>query len=354
MPDKPRRLLREEVTEDDIAEVVSKWTGIPVSRLLEGEMAKLLKMEERLHQRVVGQDEAITAVANAVRRARAGLQDPNRPLGSFLFLGPTGVGKTELARALAEFLFDNENAMVRIDMSEYMEKFAVSRLTGAPPGYVGYEEGGQLTEAVRRRPFSVVLFDEIEKAHADVFNVLLQVLEDGRLTDSQGRTVNFQNTVIIMTSNLGSSVIQELSDDREQVRKAVHELLRQHFRPEFLNRIDEIVIFEQLSRDQITKIVDIQLERVRARLADRKLQLTLTPAALQLIANEGYDPVFGARPLKRVIQHRILDSLSLELLSGKFREGDSITADVEDGRIVFRAEKPVKDASAKKTGKRPN
>jgi ATP-dependent Clp protease ATP-binding subunit ClpB len=350
-------LLKEEVTEDDIAAIVSKWTGIPVSRLLEGEMSKLLKMEERLHQRVVGQDEAITAVANAVRRARAGLQDPKRPLGSFLFLGPTGVGKTELARALAEFLFDDENAMVRIDMSEYMEKFAVSRLTGAPPGYVGYEEGGQLTEAVRRRPFSVVLFDEIEKAHHDVFNVLLQVLEDGRLTDSQGHVVNFQNTVIIMTSNLGSHVIQELRDDPEQVRKAVHELLRQHFRPEFLNRIDEIVIFEQLSRDQITKIVDIQLERVRARLADRKLQLTLTPAALQLIANEGYDPVFGARPLKRVIQHRILDPLSLQLLSGTFRDGDAILADVVDGRIVFRAEKAAKEAAAesksgKKSGKR--
>jgi ATP-dependent Clp protease ATP-binding subunit ClpB len=334
-------LLKEEVTEDQVAAVVSKWTGIPVTRMLEGELAKLLRMEERLHLRVVGQDEAIAAVANAVRRSRAGLQDPNRPLGSFLFLGPTGVGKTELARALAEFLFDDENAIVRIDMSEYMEKFTVSRLTGAPPGYVGYEEGGQLTEAVRRRPYSVVLFDEIEKAHADVFNVLLQVLEDGRLTDSQGRTVDFRNTVIIMTSNLGSHVIQDLSGvGREtEMRQAVQELLRQHFRPEFLNRVDETVIFQQLSREQIGEIVTIQLQRVRARLADRKLKLELTPAALEFLGNEGFDPVYGARPLKRTIQRRILDPLSLELLEGRFHEGDTIRVDAQGGKLVFeRAE----------------
>jgi ATP-dependent Clp protease ATP-binding subunit ClpB len=340
-PRKGGTLLREEVTEDDIAAVVSKWTGIPVTRMLEGELAKLLRMEERLHLRVVGQDEAIAAVANAVRRARAGLQDPNRPLGSFLFLGPTGVGKTELARALAEFLFDDENAIVRIDMSEYMEKFTVSRLTGAPPGYVGYEEGGQLTEAVRRRPYSVVLFDEIEKAHADVFNVLLQVLEDGRLTDSQGRTVDFRNTVIIMTSNLGSHVIQDLSGaGREtEMRQAVQELLRQHFRPEFLNRVDETVIFQQLSREQIGEIVTIQLQRVRARLADRKLKLELTPDALEFLGNEGFDPVYGARPLKRTIQRRILDPLSLELLEGRFHEGDTIRVDAQGGKLVFeRAE----------------
>ncbi len=341
-------LLKEEVTEDQVAYVVSKWTGIPVTRMLEGELAKLLRMEERLHLRVVGQDEAIGAVANAVRRSRAGLQDPNRPLGSFLFLGPTGVGKTELARALAEFLFDDDNAIVRIDMSEYMEKFAVSRLTGAPPGYVGYEEGGQLTEAVRRRPYSVVLFDEIEKAHADVFNVLLQVLEDGRLTDSQGRTVDFRNTVIIMTSNLGSHVIQELGAAREsEMRQAVQELLRQQFRPEFLNRVDETVIFQQLSRDQIGEIVTIQLGRVRARLADRKLKLDLTPAALEFLGNEGFDPVYGARPLKRTIQRRILDPLSLELLEGHFHEGDTIRVDAVGGKLVFeRATAPVAEPVA--------
>jgi ATP-dependent Clp protease ATP-binding subunit ClpB len=342
-------LLKEEVTEDQVAAVVSKWTGIPVTRMLEGELAKLLRMEERLHLRVVGQDEAIAAVANAVRRSRAGLQDPNRPLGSFLFLGPTGVGKTERARALAEFLFDDENAIVRIDMSEYMEKFTVSRLTGAPPGYVGYEEGGQLTEAVRRRPYSVVLFDEIEKAHADVFNVLLQVLEDGRLTDSQGRTVDFRNTVIIMTSNLGSHVIQELggAGRESEMRQAVQELLRQHFRPEFLNRVDETVIFQQLSREQIGEIVTIQLQRVRARLADRKLKLELTPDALEFLGNEGFDPVYGARPLKRTIQRRILDPLSLELLEGRFHEGDTIRVDAQGGKLVFeRAETPVAEPVA--------
>jgi ATP-dependent Clp protease ATP-binding subunit ClpB len=335
-PRKGGTLLREEVTEDDIAAVVSKWTGIPVTRMLEGELAKLLRMEERLHLRVVGQDEAIAAVANAVRRARAGLQDPNRPLGSFLFLGPTGVGKTELARALAEFLFDDENAIIRIDMSEYTEKFAVSRLMGAPPGYVGYEEGGQLTEAVRRRPYSVVLFDEIEKAHPEVFNVFLQILDDGRLTDSQGRVVDFKNTVIIMTSNVGSQWISELGmANADAIRERVQEALRQQFRPEFLNRIDETVIFHQLTRDQLTRIVDIQLERVRRRLAERKITLDLTEKAKEFLGNEGFDPVYGARPLKRTIQRRILDPLSLQLLEGNFRDGDTILADAQDGRIVF-------------------
>ncbi len=329
-------LLREEVSDDDIAAVVSKWTGVPVTRMLEGEIAKLLRMEERLHVRVVGQDEAITAVSNAVRRARAGLQDPNRPLGSFLFLGPTGVGKTELARALAEYLFDDENAMVRIDMSEYTEKFAVSRLMGAPPGYVGYDEGGQLTEAVRRRPYTVVLFDEIEKAHQEVFNVFLQILDDGRLTDSQGRVVDFKNTVIIMTSNIGSQYISDLGlADETTLRSRVQEALREHFRPEFLNRVDETVIFQQLSRDQIARIVDIQLERVRRRLADRKIALELTDAAKLLLGDEGFDPVYGARPLKRTIQRRVLDPLSLELLEGKFHDGDTIRVDALDGRLVF-------------------
>ncbi|HMA36603.1 MAG TPA: ATP-dependent chaperone ClpB [Chloroflexia bacterium] len=332
-------LLREEVTDDDIAAVVSKWTGIPVTRMLEGELAKLLRMEERLHLRVVGQEEAIAAVANAVRRSRAGLQDPNRPLGSFLFLGPTGVGKTELARALAEFLFDDENAIVRIDMSEYTEKFSVSRLMGAPPGYVGYEEGGQLTEQVRRRPYSVVLFDEIEKAHPEVFNVFLQILDDGRLTDSQGRIVDFKNTVIIMTSNVGSQWISELgATDEATLRGRVQEALRQHFRPEFLNRVDETVIFQQLSRDQLARIVDIQMERVRKRLAERKITLALTDAAKEFLGNEGFDPVFGARPLKRTIQRRILDPLSLELLEGHFRDGDTIHVAVQGGQLVFRKE----------------
>jgi ATP-dependent Clp protease ATP-binding subunit ClpB len=329
-------LLREEVTDDDIAAVVSKWTGIPVTRMLEGELAKLLHMEERLHLRVVGQDEAIGAVANAVRRARAGLQDPNRPLGSFLFLGPTGVGKTELARALAEFLFDDENAIVRIDMSEYTEKFAVSRLMGAPPGYVGYEEGGQLTEQVRRRPYSVVLFDEIEKAHPEVFNVFLQILDDGRLTDSQGRVVDFKNTVIIMTSNVGSHLISELGlSDEATLRSRVQDALRQSFRPEFLNRIDETVIFQQLSRDQLTRIVDIQLDRVRRRLAERKITLELSESAKEFLGNEGFDPVYGARPLKRAIQRRLLDPLSLELLEGTFHDGDTVRVDAEGGRLVF-------------------
>ncbi len=333
------RLLRQEVTETDIAEIVSKWTGIPVTKLLEGELEKLVHMEERLHQRVVGQDEAVTAVSNAIRRARAGLQDPNRPLGSFLFLGPTGVGKTELARALAEFLFDDEQAMIRIDMSEYMEKHSVARLIGAPPGYVGYDEGGQLTEAVRRKPYSVVLFDEIEKAHPDVFNVLLQVLDDGRLTDGQGRVVNFKNTVIIMTSNIASATIQELTRagaGQSEIRAAVMEELRSVLRPEFLNRIDEVIVFSPLSREHIDQIVEIQLNRLRKLLADRKLNLTLTNAARAQLAAEGYDPVYGARPLKRVIQQRIQNPLALQLLQGAFPEGSTIVIDVEGGNFVFR------------------
>ncbi len=328
-------LLREEVTEDDIAEVVSSWTHIPVSRLQEGEREKLVKLEEHLHLRVVGQDEAIKAVANAVRRARAGLQDPNRPLGSFIFLGPTGVGKTELARALAEFLFDDENAMIRIDMSEYMEKHTVARLIGAPPGYVGYEEGGQLSEAVRRRPYSVVLFDEIEKAHPDVFNVLLQVLDDGRITDGQGRTVDFKNTVIIMTSNIGSQYITG-EESPEARRRLVMDALRAHFRPEFLNRVDEIIIFDRLTEDDLKKIVEIQLRRLSKRLEQQKITLKLSDSAKELLAREGYDPVYGARPLRRVIQREILDSLSIDILDGKVREGHTVYVDVKDGRLKLR------------------
>jgi ATP-dependent Clp protease ATP-binding subunit ClpB len=330
-----RRLLRQEVTEEDIAQVVSSWTGIPVSRLQEGERAKLLRLEEHLHQRVIGQDAAIKAVANAVRRARAGLQDPNRPIGSFIFLGPTGVGKTELSRALAEFLFDDENAMIRIDMSEYMEKHTVARLIGAPPGYVGYEEGGQLSEAVRRRPYSVVLFDEIEKAHQDVFNVLLQVLDDGRITDGQGRTVDFKNTVIIMTSNIGSQYItgEESSEARSRL---VMDALREHFRPEFLNRVDEIIIFDRLTDEDLKKIVEIQLARLTKRLAQQNITLKLTDSAKTVIAREGYDPVYGARPLKRAIQHLLLDPLSINILEGKFGDGQTIIADAKNGRIEFK------------------
>jgi ATP-dependent Clp protease ATP-binding subunit ClpB len=330
-----RRLLRQEVTEEDIAQVVSSWTGIPVSRLQEGERAKLLRLEEHLHQRVIGQDAAIKAVANAVRRARAGLQDPNRPIGSFIFLGPTGVGKTELSRALAEFLFDDENAMIRIDMSEYMEKHTVARLIGAPPGYVGYEEGGQLSEAVRRRPYSVVLFDEIEKAHQDIFNVLLQVLDDGRITDGQGRTVDFKNTVIIMTSNIGSQYITE-EESSEARSRLVMDALREHFRPEFLNRVDEIIIFDRLTDDDLKKIVEIQLARLTKRLAQQNITLKLTDSAKTVIAREGYDPVYGARPLKRAIQHLLLDPLSINILEGKFGEGQTITADAKNGRIEFK------------------
>src|SRR5438105_9612935 len=330
-----RTLLREEVTEEDIAEVVSSWTHIPVSRLQEGEREKLVKLEEHLHQRVVGQDEAIKAVSNAVRRARAGLQDPNRPLGSFIFLGPTGVGKTELSRALAEFLFDDENAMIRIDMSEYMEKHTVARLIGAPPGYVGYEEGGQLSEAVRRRPYSVMLFDEIEKAHHDIFNVLLQVLDDGRITDGQGRTVDFKNTVIIMTSNIGSQFITE-EESSEARSRLVMDALREHFRPEFLNRVDEIIIFDRLTDEDLKKIVEIQLGRLTKRLAQQNITLKLTDSAKTLIAREGYDPVYGARPLKRAIQRYLLDPLSINILEGKFGEGQTIRAVAKNGAIEFR------------------
>ncbi len=322
-------LLKEEVTEDDIAMVVAKWTGIPVSRLIEGEVQKLLKMEERLHLRVVGQDDAIRAVANAVRRARAGLQDPKRPIGSFIFLGPTGVGKTELARALAEFLFDDESAMIRIDMSEYQEKHTVARLIGAPPGYVGYEEGGQLTEAVRRRPYAVILFDEIEKAHPDVFNAMLQILDDGRLTDGQGRTVDFKNSVIIMTSNVGTEFLtSEFSPEDANVRNDVMLALRSRFRPEFLNRIDEIVLFHPLSREHLKQIIDIQARSVLKRLEDRKITIELTDAAKEYLVQEGYDAAYGARPLKRTIQRLILDPLALQVLEGKFVEGDTVVVDV--------------------------
>jgi ATP-dependent Clp protease ATP-binding subunit ClpB len=342
-------LLKEEVDAEDIAHVVSSWTGIPISKLLEGEREKLVKMENRLHQRVVGQDEAIQAVANAVRRARAGLQDPNRPIGSFIFLGPTGVGKTELARALAEFLFDDEENMIRIDMSEYQERHTVARLIGAPPGYVGYEEGGQLTEAVRRKPYSVVLFDEIEKAHPEVFNVLLQLLDDGRLTDGHGRTVDFKNTVVIMTSNIGTELISRRGDEAtgqhgmgdistidQSTRNLILDALRGHFRPEFLNRIDDIVVFHSLSRDDLARIVDIQLERLRGLLSQRKLTLALTDAARSFLADRGYDPVFGARPLKRTIQRYLQDPLAMAMLEGEFGEGDILEADVAGDELVFR------------------
>ncbi len=326
-------LLQEEVDAEQIAGIVARWTGIPVSKLLEGEIEKLVKMEDRLHRRVVGQDEAIRAVANAVRRSRAGLQDPNRPIGSFIFLGPTGVGKTELARALAEFLFDSEENMVRIDMSEYQERHTVSRLIGAPPGYVGYDEGGQLTEAVRRRPYSVVLFDEIEKAHPEVFNTLLQLLDDGRLTDGHGRTVNFKNTVVIMTSNIGSHHIMELGSEAAQPK--VMEAMRQHFRPEFLNRVDEVITFHNLSRDDLVKIVGIQVKQLRKLLAERKIELVLTDGVKQHLAEAGYDPNFGARPLKRVIQREIQDPLAMALLSGEFKEGETVEVDFHEGSVVF-------------------
>jgi ATP-dependent Clp protease ATP-binding subunit ClpB len=331
-------MLKEEVDEEDVAEVVAKWTGIPVSKMLEGEMQKLVTMEDRLSKRVIGQAEALKAVADAVRRARAGLQDPNRPIGSFIFLGPTGVGKTETARALAEFLFDDEHAMIRLDMSEYMEKHAVARMIGAPPGYVGYEEGGQLTEAIRRRPYAVVLFDEIEKAHPDVFNVLLQILDDGRLTDAKGRTVDFKNTVLIMTSNLGSREIQDADGDEEEVREAVLQELRANFKPEFLNRIDDIVIFHQLSRDQIGQIIDVQLERLLAMLAERNIQLVLDDSARQLLAREGYDPNYGARPLKRAIQTLIQNPLAVKLLNGEVLPGQRVKVTANGDQMDLKVE----------------
>jgi ATP-dependent Clp protease ATP-binding subunit ClpB len=343
-----QRMLKEEVDAEDVAEVVAKWTGIPVSRLLEGEMQKLLHVEDRLRERVVGQDEALLLVANAVRRARAGLGDPRRPIGSFLFMGPTGVGKTELARALAEFLFNDEHALVRLDMSEYMEKHTVARLIGAPPGYIGYDEGGQLTEAIRRRPYAVVLFDEIEKAHPDVFNALLQVLDDGRLTDGKGRTVDFRNTVVIMTSNVGSDLIQESSrrgEDHERLKDKLMDVLRHTFRPEFLNRVDETVIFKSLGKEELEKIVEIQLKDLRRRLSERKLQLEVTPEAEAMLAERGYDPVFGARPLKRTIQRMIENPLAVEVLAGRFGEGDTVVVEPDGDTLKFRKEAPAAVAS---------
>jgi ATP-dependent Clp protease ATP-binding subunit ClpB len=346
-------LLKEEIDEEDIAKIVAKWTGIPVSRMLEGEVQKLIHMEERLHERVVGQDEAVALVSNAIRRNRAGLSDPNRPIGSFIFLGPTGVGKTELAKALAEFMFDDDKAMVRVDMSEYMEKHAVSRMVGAPPGYVGYDEGGQLTEHVRRRPYSVVLFDEIEKAHPDVFNMMLQILDDGRLTDGQGRIVDFRNTVIIMTSNVGSSIIHDSNpigfsvnqrghqDHQEDVRKRLLDALRQTFRPEFLNRVDDIIVFNSLTREHLTVIIDLQLRRLERQLADRGLKLEITPAAKELIMNDGYDTAYGARPMRRSIQRLVQDPLALRLLEGDFLPGDTIMADRDDSGLKLKFEKQL-------------
>jgi ATP-dependent Clp protease ATP-binding subunit ClpB len=349
-----RRMLTEEVTPEDIAEVVAKWTGVPVTKLLEGEVSKLLKMEENLHGRVVGQDEAVTAVANAVRRARAGMQDPNRPLGSFLFLGPTGVGKTLLAKALAEFLFDDEKAMVRIDMTEYMEKHTVARLIGAPPGYVGYDEGGQLTEAVRRRPYAVLLLDEIEKAHPDVFNVLLQVLDDGRLTDGHGRVVSFKNVVVIMTSNVGSTFITDLAEQPDLMRKRVMDALRGQFRPELLNRIDEIVIFNNLVTAQLMEIVEKETAILAKRLEERKITLELTDNAKALIAKEGFDPAYGARPIKRTIQKQVLDPLAQRVLTGEFKEGETVLVDAVDGKIVFWTEQYAADrAKEPSDGKKP-
>jgi ATP-dependent Clp protease ATP-binding subunit ClpB len=340
-------MLKEEVDEEDIARIVSKWTGIPVSKMLESEVKKLVTMEDRLHQRVVGQDEAVQRVANAIRRSRAGLSDPKRPIGSFIFLGPTGVGKTELARALAEFLFDDEHAMVRIDMSEYMEKHAVARLIGAPPGYVGYEEGGQLTEQIRRRPYAVVLFDEIEKAHPDVFNIMLQIMDDGRLTDGQGRQVDFRNTIIIMTSNIGSSFLTAESlrteEDFEKATKEVTGALAGYFKPEFLNRVDDIIVFRPLGKEQLVKIVDLRLEDLRRQLAERKISLELTDAAKEAVLNEGYDPAFGARPLKRAIQKLIQDPLALKILEGEVLHGDHVIvdADKQAGKLTFKVSERV-------------
>jgi len=329
-------MLSEEVTAEDIAGVVSKWTGVPVSKILQGEVDKLLHMEDLLRKRVIGQDEALSKVSNAIRRARAGLHDPNKPIGSFIFMGPTGCGKTEIARALAEFLFNDEKAMIRIDMSEYMEKHSVSRLIGAPPGYIGYEEGGYLTEAVRRRPYSVILFDEIEKAHSDVFNIMLQILDDGRLTDSQGRTANFTNTVIIMTSNIGSEFLIDVAGDDEKTTERVLSAMKKHFKPEFINRIDDLVIFHSLKEKQIEQIADIQLERLKKLLAERKITLDITGSAKQFIAKHGWDPQYGARPLKRAIQKYIQDPLSNILLEGKCQEGGTIKVDVKNDEIVFK------------------
>ena len=350
---KNQKMLTEEVTPEDIADVVAKWTGIPVTKLLEGEVSKLLRMEQNLHQRVVGQEEAVTAVANAVRRARAGMQDPNRPLGSFLFLGPTGVGKTLLAKALAEFLFDDEKSLVRLDMSEYMEKHTVARLIGAPPGYIGFEEGGQLTEAIRRRPYSVLLLDEIEKAHPDVFNVLLQILDDGRLTDGKGRTVDFKNVVIIMTSNVGSTFITELADQQDVLRKRVMDALRGQFRPEFLNRVDEIVIFKNLVTQQLMEIVEKETRILARRLLERKITLELSDNAKSLIATEGFDPVYGARPIKRTIQRLIIDPLAQKVLSGEFKEGDTVFVDAQDGKVVFWSEQYAQEKAAENGGREP-
>ena len=334
---KKGKMLKEEVDEEDVAQVVSRWTGIPVSKMLEGDLERLLKMEEILSQRVIGQEQAIRAVSDTVRRARAGLQEPSRPIGSFLFLGPTGVGKTELARALAEFLFNDEKAMVRLDMSEYMEKHTVARLIGAPPGYVGYEEGGQLTEAIKRRPYSLILLDEVEKAHPDVFNILLQILDDGRLTDGKGTTVDFRNTLIIMTSNLGSPIIKELSHDYETMEREVRKILESHFKPEFLNRIDEIIIFKPLTREIIFKIVDLQFEQLRRRLMDKKIDLVLKNKAREVLAEKGFDPVYGARPLKRVIQKEVQNPLAMKILAGEFREGDTVEVDADrEGQIIFQ------------------
>jgi ATP-dependent Clp protease ATP-binding subunit ClpB len=349
--------LKEEVDEEDVARIVSKWTGIPVSKMLEGEVKKLVNMEVRLRQRVVGQDEALERVANAIRRSRAGLSDPKRPIGSFIFLGPTGVGKTELARALAEFLFDDERALIRIDMSEYMEKHAVSRLIGAPPGYVGYEEGGQLTEQVRRHPYAVVLFDEIEKAHPDVFNILLQIMDDGRLTDGKGRKVDFKNTVIIMTSNLGSSYLQSenIRDAAafDEASKQVLATLHGHFKPEFLNRVDDIIIFHPLGKEQLVKIVELRLEDLRRLLADRKISLELTDAAKELLFAEGYDPNFGARPLKRAIQKLVQDPLALKILDGEVLHGDHVVVDADKkaGTMVFKVSERVGETAAVKMKK---
>jgi ATP-dependent Clp protease ATP-binding subunit ClpB len=332
-------MLREEVTEDDIAEIISKWTGIPVSKLVQSEMEKLLGLEGELHKRVIGQNEAVTAVADAIQRSRAGLSDPNRPIASFIFLGPTGVGKTELAKALASFMFDTEEAMVRIDMSEYMEKHAVARLIGAPPGYVGYEEGGQLTEAVRRRPYAVILFDEIEKAHPDVFNVMLQILDDGRVTDAQGRTVDFKNAIIIMTSNIGSQFILDVAGDDTryiEMQERVLDAMRTSFRPEFLNRIDEVIIFHGLKKEELREIVKLQVKRLESRLAERKISVKLSELALDLIADIGYDPVYGARPLKRAIQRELETRIAKAILRGEYQDGDTIFIDVENERLAFR------------------